>query len=51
MFNYGFNRTKENVQRLVNKFEQNQLEIEEILNDDDIVNDVKSNSNCKLANL
>jgi hypothetical protein len=52
MFNYGFYRnTKESVQKAINKLEQNELQLEDILNDDEIVNEVKSNSQCKLANL
>ena len=52
MFNYGFYRNnKESVQKAIQKFENNELLIEDILIDDDIVAEIKTNSNCKLANL
>ena len=52
MFNYGFYRNnKESVQKAIAKFENNELLIEDILTDSDIVNEVKTNPQCKLANL
>ena len=52
MFNYGFYRNnKESVQKAIAKFENNELLIEDILNDNDIVHDIKTNPQSKLANL
>jgi hypothetical protein len=52
MFNYGFYRNnRENIQKAVAKFEKGELHLEEILNDDELVNEVKTNPQCKLGNL
>ena len=52
MFNYGFYRNnKESVQKAISKLETNELLIEDILIDDEIVSELKTNSQTKLASL
>ena len=52
MFPYGFYRNnKESVQKAFSKYEKNELIIEDILDEDDLVTEVKTNPQCKLANL
>jgi len=52
MFNYGFYRNnKESVNKAFTKLEKNELLIEDILDDDDIVTEVKTNPQCKLSKL
>lgn len=52
MFNYGFYRNnRENVQKAIAKFEKDELLLEDILNDDELVAEVKTNPQCKLGSL
>jgi hypothetical protein len=52
MFNFGFYRNnKESVQKAIIKLEKNELLLEDILDDEEIVSEVKNNPQCKLGNL
>jgi hypothetical protein len=39
------------LKKFVDKMEKGELQLEEILDDEDVVMDIKTNSNCPLANL
>jgi hypothetical protein len=52
MFNFGFYRvSKQSVEKAINKLDNKELLLEDILEDEEIVNEVKNNPHTKLAHL